>query len=73
MVSSMLAAFQNASTGLKKFTSEKWRVRVISSTKLLLIVHLLHSPTCPTVLVVVLAFVVLSAVRLRVFPGLILF
>ena len=52
---------------------EKWRVRVTSSTKLLLIVHLLHFPTCPTVLVVVLAFVVLSAVRLLVFPRPILF
>ena len=51
---------------------EKWRVRVISSTKLLLIVHL-HFLTCPMVLVVVLAFVALSAVRLLVFPGLILF
>ena len=52
---------------------EKWRVRVTSSTKLLLIVHLLHFPTCPTVLVIVLAFVALSAVRLLAVSGLILF
>ena len=51
---------------------EKWRVCITSSTKLLLIVHL-HSPTCPTVLVVVLAFVALSAVRLLAVSGLILF
>ena len=51
---------------------QKWRVHISSLTELLLIVHL-HVPICPTVLILVLAFVILSAVCLLVFPGLILF